>query len=55
MAEKGISFTDYDVAADLNARQEMTTKSGQMGVPVLDIDGNIVVGFNRGRIEELLS
>ena len=55
MAEKNIGFTDYDVATDLKAREEMIAKSGQMGVPVLDVDGQIVVGFNRGRIDELLA
>lgn len=55
LTEKGISFTDHDVATDLEARKEMVAKSNQMGVPVLDIDGTIVVGFNRAKIEELLT
>ena len=55
MAEKSVEFTDYDVATDLKAREEMVAKSGQLGVPVLDIDGSIVVGFNRGKIDELIA
>lgn len=52
--EKGIGFIDYDVAADTEKAQEMINKSGQMGVPVIDIDGQIVVGFDVGKINELL-
>lgn len=55
LAEKGIEYLDYDVASDLKAREEMMAKSKQMGVPVLDIDGNIVVGFNRTKIDELIA
>lgn len=42
------------MAADAKARGEMIAKSQQMGVPVIDIDGNIVVGFNQPRLVELL-
>ena len=42
----GIAYTEYDVAKDLEKRKEMINKSGQMGVPVITIDENIVVGFN---------
>lgn len=52
--EKGVPFIDYDVAADTEKAQEMINKSGQMGVPVIDIDGQIVVGFEIGKINELL-
>lgn len=55
LAEKGISFTDHNVATDLDARNAMVQKSGQLGVPVIDIDGQIVVGFNRNKLDELLS
>ncbi|HOO57447.1 MAG TPA: glutaredoxin domain-containing protein [bacterium] len=51
---KAISYTAYDVAEDREKRAEMVEKSGQMGVPVLDINGTIIVGFERGRINELL-
>lgn len=54
LKEKGIRFVDKDVASDKAAREEMMEKSGQMGVPVIDIDGQIIVGFDKEKIEELL-
>lgn len=55
LKEKGIEFENFDVSADDKAQKEMIDKSGQMGVPVLDIDGNIVVGFDKEKINELLN
>ena len=52
--EKGVEFEDFDVAQDLEKRKEMFDKSGQMGVPVIVIDENLIVGFNRPKIVELL-
>jgi glutaredoxin 3 len=52
--EKGVTYTNHDVAADPEAKKEMIEKSSQMGVPVLIIDGNIVVGFDRQEIEAAL-
>lgn len=52
--EKGVEYTEKDVASDLEARQEMLEKSGQMGVPQILIGDELVVGFDQGRIEELL-
>lgn len=52
--EKNVEFTDFDVAADNAKRQEMIEKSGQMGVPVIVIDNNLIVGFNKPKIMELL-
>ena len=52
--EKGIEFEDIDVSADQEAAREMVEKSGQMGVPVIDIDGKIIVGFDKDAIEEEL-
>lgn len=49
-----ISFEDVDVATDMTRAKEMVEKSGQYGVPVIDIDGEIVVGFDRARIDSLL-
>lgn len=49
-----IAFTDYNVASDLTKRQEMIQKSGQMGVPVIDVGGELVVGFDEDRLRELL-
>ncbi len=49
-----IDFEEVDVSADPAAAQEMIEKSGQMGTPVVDIDGEIVVGFNKPEIDRLL-
>lgn len=54
LKEKGVQFEDLDVATDETARNEMVEKSGQMGVPVSDIDGQIVIGFDREKICQLL-
>ena len=51
---KNISFEERDVAKDKEVLNEMIKKSGQMGVPVIDIDGKIIVGFNRQEIEKVL-
>ena len=51
---KGIKFTDYNVATDLEKRKEMLEKTGQMGVPVIDVDGKIMVGFDEGKLAELV-
>ena len=55
LKENKISFTDIDVAGDEKAVKEMIEKSGQMGVPVLDIDGKIIVGFDEAKLKELLN
>ncbi len=52
--ENNISYENYDVGADEAKRNEMVEKSGQMGVPVIDIDGKIIIGFDRPAIEEAL-
>ncbi len=49
-----VAFTDHDVASDTVKRQEMMDKSGQMGVPVIVIGNEIVVGFNKPLISKLL-
>ena len=54
LKENNVSFEDKDVATDAEARDEMVQKSGQLGVPVSDIDGEIVVGFDREKVSELL-
>jgi len=54
LREKAISFTDIDVSNDREKAKEMFRKSGQMGVPVIDIDGKIVVGFDKKRIDSLI-
>ncbi|MGI6667050.1 MAG: glutaredoxin domain-containing protein [Bacillota bacterium] len=54
LKENGIPFTDVDVSQDVASAREMVKISDQMGVPVLSIDGNVVVGFDKKRIDELL-
>jgi glutaredoxin-like YruB-family protein len=54
LAQKGVAFMEKDVATDLAARDEMVRKSGRLGVPVIEVDGKVVVGFNRARLEEML-
>lgn len=49
-----VNYTEKDVATDLPARQAMIEKSGQMGVPVIEVDNNIVIGFNKEKLTELL-
>ncbi len=50
-----ISYQSFDVAADKAARTEMVSKSKQLAVPVIDIDGTIIVGFDEKRIREKLN
>jgi len=52
--EHGISYVEYNVASDQTKRAEMIEKTGQLGVPVIDIDGNLVVGFYKPKVAELL-
>lgn len=52
--KKGVEYTEHDVADDPIRRQEMIDKTHQMGVPVIIIDGQIVIGFDREKITELL-
>jgi len=54
LEERGIPYQEVDVASDMEAAMEMIRKSGQQGVPVVEIDGEIVVGFDRERIDALL-
>jgi glutaredoxin 3 len=49
-----VAFKDFNVAADLDKRKEMIDKTGQMGVPVIDLGGEIVVGFDESKIREVL-
>lgn len=49
-----VDYTEHDVAADADKRQEMMEKSGQMGVPVIFIGEEMIVGFNEEKIKSLL-
>ena len=51
---KGIEYEEHDVMSDIAKREEMVKKSGQLGVPVIDIDGKIVMGFDKPKINEYL-
>ena len=54
LKENNIEFQNLDVSNDQLAADEMMAKTGQMGVPVLDIDGEIIIGFDKERIKQLL-
>jgi len=54
LKEHNISFEEIDVSANQKKAEEMVEKSGQMGVPVLDIDGTIIVGFDKPAIMKAL-
>ncbi len=50
-----INYTEHNVASDLEQRKIMVEKSGQLGVPVIDIEGNIMVGFDEASLAEALA
>ena len=52
--KNNVSYDDFDVAVNLEKRKEMVEKSGQMGVPVILIGGEIIVGFDKAKISSLL-
>jgi glutaredoxin 3 len=54
LKEKNIPYTDYDVARDLEKRQEMVQKSGQMGVPVIFVGDEMIIGFDKEKLESSL-
>jgi len=53
--ENNVEYEEKDVAQDEQAREAMVEKSGQMGVPVIDVKGSIVVGFDEAKLSELLA
>lgn len=55
LSSKNISFEDYNVQVDSAKAKEMIEKSGQRGVPVLDINDNIIIGFDKPKIDQLLN
>ena len=55
LKSKGVSFEELNVQDDMVAREEMIKKSRQMGVPVLDINGNIIIGFDKPAIDSALN
>jgi glutaredoxin-like YruB-family protein len=52
--ENKIQFEAFDVASDLQKRREMVEKSGQLGVPVILIDNEVIVGFDKSKIDQVL-
>ena len=55
LSSKSTAYTDVDVSQDDTARKEMVEVSGQMGVPVIVIDKEVIVGFDKNKIDSLLS
>lgn len=53
--EHNVAYEEKDISTDTKAQEEMTEKSGQLGVPVIDIDGQIVIGFYKEKLSELLN
>lgn len=54
LESKNIQYSEIDISADRDAAEEMVEKSGQRGVPVIDFDGTVIVGFDKNRIDSLL-
>lgn len=54
LKEKGVGYTEFDVAHDLEKRQEMIQKSGQMGVPVIFVGDDMIIGFDEERLVSTL-
>lgn len=54
LKDNNVAFEDYDISIDRSKADEMVSKSGSMGVPVIDIEGEIIVGFDKERIKAAL-
>ena len=54
LEDNSIKYQDLNVAGDKAAREEMINKSGQMGVPVIDINGELILGFDQAQLKEKL-
>jgi glutaredoxin len=54
LKKNSVKFEDIDVSKDQEVAREMIEKSGQMGVPVIDVDGKIIVGYNVTALKEVL-
>jgi len=53
--KNNVAYIDYDVSTDAQRRQEMIDKSGQMGVPVIFVDNEMVIGFDESKLSELVA
>jgi len=54
LERKQVPYEDYDVSSDPGRADEMIRKSGQMGVPVIDVNGRVLIGFRPAEIEKVL-
>ncbi|HEC69396.1 MAG TPA: glutaredoxin family protein [Candidatus Omnitrophica bacterium] len=54
-SSKGVTYQDFDVSQDRQALEEMVKISGQMGVPIIVINNEVIVGFDRAKIDSLLA
>lgn len=54
LTSKNLEYKEVDVSKDEKELEKMVAISGQMGVPVIDIDGNVVIGFDKPRVDEIL-
>ena len=54
LKQNNISFVDYDLSVDAEKRDEIIKKTGQMGVPVIKVDEEIIIGFDKKKLSELL-
>lgn len=52
--ENGVEYEEYDLAADEQKVEEMIERSGQMGVPVIDVDGKLIIGFDKQALKQAL-
>ncbi len=53
--EKGLDYTNYNVGTDLDKRKEMVEMTGQLGVPVIRIQDDVIIGFNPNKLSEILN
>jgi glutaredoxin len=54
LASKKIPYTEIDVSTDVAKQQELITKTGQYGVPVIEVDGKLIIGFDKRKLDEYL-
>jgi S1-C subfamily serine protease len=55
LSQKRVTYKEYDVSRDQNAARQLVDRTGQMGVPVTVIDGQTIIGFDRVKLEQVLS
>ena len=54
LTDKNIPFTEYDLSKDVAKREEVIKKTGQMAVPVIEVDGETMIGFDEGQLSKML-